>query len=413
MLKVLVNAYACSPNMGSEPGMAWNWCVNLAKYCELFIITEEEFRDKIEAVVPTLHQGKNMHFYFNSVTPEVRRMCWNQGDWRFYWHYRQWQKRTLEIAKQICAEQKIDIIHQLNMIGYREPGLLWKIDGPKFVWGPVGGMETMPIAYLKGAGAKTILFNHLKNLINSLQYRYQPNVRSAVKRADAIIAATSGCQKKLQNFYHKHVYLINETGCEVIENVARDVNTSGTFNLLWVGKLDFRKQMNLAIDVLGKLKDIDVVLHVCGGGTSEQIQQMKNQSVALGLDGKLNYHGMVSHDEVQRLMRSSDLYLFTSIMEGTPHVVQEAIANHLPVVCLDTCGQGDCVTNECGRKIPLSNPEKTADELAGVIRELYNDRTQLKQLSDGCLKASHNMSWDKKATAMLMAYENTPPSQIE
>ena len=200
MIKVLVNAYACSPYMGSEPGMAWNWCVNLAKSCELFIITEEEFREKIETVVPTLPQGKNMHFYYNPVTPEVRKMCWNQGDWRFYWHYRQWQKRTLEIARKICAEQKIDILHQLNMIGYREPGLLWKIKGPKFVWGPVGGMETMPIAYLKGAGPKTILFNRLKNLINSLQYRYQPNVQNAVKRADAIIAATSGCQKKLQDF---------------------------------------------------------------------------------------------------------------------------------------------------------------------------------------------------------------------
>ena len=104
MIKILVNAYACSPNMGSEPGMAWNWCSNLAKYCELFIITEEEFRDKIEAVVPTLPQGKNMHFYYNPVTEKVRQMCWNQGDWRFYWHYRQWQKRTLSMAIQICSE---------------------------------------------------------------------------------------------------------------------------------------------------------------------------------------------------------------------------------------------------------------------------------------------------------------------
>ena len=29
MLSILINAYACSPNMGSEPGMAWNWCINL------------------------------------------------------------------------------------------------------------------------------------------------------------------------------------------------------------------------------------------------------------------------------------------------------------------------------------------------------------------------------------------------
>ena len=406
MLKILVNAYACSPNMGSEPGMAWNWCVNLAKYCELFIITEEEFRDKIEAVIPTLPQGKNMHFYFNPVTPEVRQMCWNQGDWRFYWHYRKWQKRTLEIAKQICAEQKIDILHQLNMIGYREPGLLWTIKDLKFVWGPVGGMETMPIAYLKGAGTRTILFNRLKNLINTLQYRFQPNVRSAIKRADAIIAATSGCQKKLQDFYHKQIYLINETGCEVMEHIESETNTSGTLSMLWVGKLDFRKQMGLAVKVLGKLKDLDVMLHVCGGGSDEQILQMKEHATALGVLDKMNYHGMVSHNEVQHLMRTTDLFLFTSIMEGTPHVVLEAITNHLPVICLDTCGQGDCVTDEYGRKIPLSDPETSVNEMANTIREFYYDRQKLKQLSDNCLAASQKMTWDNKIKSMVDIYNS-------
>ena len=30
MLKILINAYACSPGMGTEPGIAWNWVSNLA-----------------------------------------------------------------------------------------------------------------------------------------------------------------------------------------------------------------------------------------------------------------------------------------------------------------------------------------------------------------------------------------------
>ena len=109
MLSILINAYACSPNMGSEPGMAWNWCVNLAQYCELHIITEGEFREKIEAVLPTLPQGKNMHFHYNPVSDEIRKMCWNQGDWRFYKYYKEWQWKTYEIAKKIIAEQHIDI----------------------------------------------------------------------------------------------------------------------------------------------------------------------------------------------------------------------------------------------------------------------------------------------------------------
>ena len=403
MLKVLINAYACSPNMGSEPGMAWNWCENLAKYCELFVITEEEFRDKIEAVIPTLPQGGNMHFYFNPVTPEVRKMCWNQGDWRFYKYYRQWQWRTLEIARSICASQKIDILHQLNMIGYREPGLLWKIKGPKFVWGPVGGMETMPIAYLNGTGFKTIAFNVIKNIINSLQYRYQPNVRSAVKRADAIIAATSGCQQKLQDFYHKQVYLINETGCDVIGGLKKDSNVSGTLNLLWVGKFDFRKQLGLAIRTIAQLKDLDVVLHIAGSGDFDKYKYI---AASLGLEDKVVFRGQVNHEEINSLMQQSDIFFFTSIMDATSTVVMEAIQNSLPVVCFDTCGFGTVVDETIGRKVAISNPQKSVSDYAQIIRTLYNDRKLLAKLSTNCSERIKLFEWNHKAKMMVDIYNN-------
>lgn len=56
MISVLVNAYACSPHWGSEPGMGWNWILALSKYCELYIITEGEWRDKIEEALSSLPQ---------------------------------------------------------------------------------------------------------------------------------------------------------------------------------------------------------------------------------------------------------------------------------------------------------------------------------------------------------------------
>ena len=177
-------------------------------------------------------------------------------------------------------------------------------------------------------------------------------------------------------------------------------------NLLWVGKLDFRKQIILAVEILGKLKDLDVVLHVCGGGSEEQVNQMKKHAERLGVSTRLKYHGMISHDEVQKMMLSSDLLLFTSIMEGTPHVVLEAIANNLPVICLDTCGQGDCVTEKVGRKIPLSSPVESVEKMASAIRELFFDRPRLKELSDNCYETSLEMSWNNKADTMFQVYKN-------
>ena len=186
MLKVLINAYACSPGMGSEPGMAWNWVKNLAKFCELYIITEGEFWEKIEAAVPTLDQGGNMHFYYNPVSDEIRKMCWNQGDWRFYKYYRQWQWKTYLMAKGICEKERIDVLHQLNMIGFREPGYLWKLskeNGVPFVWGPIGGLKQFPTAYLKEAGLKMQLFMRLKNFLNIWQLKHEKRVDEALKTA--------------------------------------------------------------------------------------------------------------------------------------------------------------------------------------------------------------------------------------
>ena len=79
------------------------------------------------------------------------------------------------------------------------------------------------------------------------------------------------------------------------------------------------------------------------------------------------FNGQMRHDDVQELMKTSDVLLFTSVAEGTPHVVLGAIANCLPVVCFDSCGQGDCVHDCVGMKVLLSNPKQFAKDFAGKI----------------------------------------------
>lgn len=402
MLTILVNVYAVSPAWGSEPGMGWNWVSNLARYCNLYVITEGEWQNEIEEALKDHPYKENLHFYYLPVSNKVRKMCWNQGDWRFYYHYRQWQKRALTKAKEILQEVDIDIIHHLNMIGFREPGLLWKIDGYKHVWGPVGGMETMPTAYLKGMGVKIALFNRLKNMINTLQYRYQPNVRRAIRRADAVVAATSGCQRKIIDYYHKDVSLLNETGCYLVEKALKHKVSSDVFNILWVGKYDFRKQLGLAIKTIAEVKDLNVQLKIAGEG--EQAPY-KTLAVELGIEDKIIFLGKVNHDEMNSLMQDSDVFLFTSIMDATSTVVMEAMQNQLPIVCFDTCGFGTVVDETIGIKIPLSNPVQSVDDFADAIRSLYNDQEKLKKLSDNCKERIKLFEWDYKANMMVDIYK--------
>ncbi|MFR9557772.1 MAG: glycosyltransferase [Rikenellaceae bacterium] len=404
-VRVLINAYACSPNMGSEPGMAWNWCVNLAKHCELHIITEGEFRDEIERVVPTLPQGKNMHFYYNPVSEDVRKMCWNQGDWRFYWHYEKWQKSTLEIAKRVCADNKIDILHQLNMIGFREPGYLWKIVDKPFVWGPVDAKDSFPVAYLHNAGLKSKIITNAKNTITKLQLLASSRVRKAVERSSFVISASSESKRSFKRYFNVDSPLLNETGCYVSQrDISVEKSIGDSFNTLWVGKLDLRKQLYLAIRAIARSKVKDVKLHIVGAGDDKAYKRLAQQE---GVEDQCIWYGLLPFGKVQEMMRTSDLFLFTSVAEGTPHVVLESIGNNLPVLCFDVCGHGDSVDESVGVKIRLSNPDQSIVDFSEQIKYLYNHRDVLAEMSHNCKERSEVLSWDNKARQMVALYNQT------
>ena len=75
-LKVLVSAYACEPNRGSESGIGWNWVREISKSCDVWVITRANNRPLIERALAT-ETLCNTHFvYF-----DVRRWIgfWKKG----------------------------------------------------------------------------------------------------------------------------------------------------------------------------------------------------------------------------------------------------------------------------------------------------------------------------------------------
>lgn len=405
MLTILINAYACSPAMGSEPGMAWNWCVNLANYCELHIITEGEFREKIEAAISVLPQGRNMHFYYNPVSEEIRKMCWNQGDWRFYKHYKDWQWKTYLIAKDIVAKHHIDIVHQLNMIGFREPGYLWKIEDVPFVWGPIGGLKQFPNAYLQGAGWKMKMFNLIKNRINIFQIKYDKRVRAALYRASLLISSIPDSYKAIKKYHDLESHIIPETGCFLSEDLPVDRFDSDEFHVLWVGKFDFRKQLPIAIKAVKMSNNPRIILDVYGIGSKEQMQYINSLAENNGIANQIVWHGNQPNAVVMQAMKKAQLFLFTSVSEDTSTVVLEAISNRLPVLCFDACGFGAVIDDKVGMKIELSTPEQSASDFAQVMNILEQDRDLLKEMSVNCGIRQAELSWDNKVRQMVNLYK--------
>jgi glycosyltransferase involved in cell wall biosynthesis len=72
-------------------------------------------------------------------------------------------------------------------------------------------------------------------------------------------------------------------------------------------------------------------------------------------------------------MRQSDVFLFPSMRDGGGAVVVEAMANALPVVCLDLAGPGLHIRDGCGIKVPSGPPDVVAADLAAALGRFWCD----------------------------------------
>jgi glycosyltransferase involved in cell wall biosynthesis len=405
-MTILISAYACSPSEGSEPGMVWKVVSNVSQHHKVFVICDDENKEEIYKAIKE-NNLTNLHFVFNPVPEKVRQMCNNQGDWRFYYYYRKWQKKSLEIAKSIIKENSVDVVHQLGMITFREPGYLIRLGKP-FVWGPIGGMNKTPVRYLKGVSLPVRIKYYVKNCLSTFQYLYVPRIVKTINNADVLIAANSSAYRVLTTVHKRDVYKINETGCESDILHLDKLSHQDSFSILWVGRFLPTKLLNFSLEVISQLKELPGLrLHIIGAAFDDKdTQYYKDYAVKLGISDICEWHGWVSHDDVQHLMQQSDVMFFPSVVEGTPHVILESVANNLPVVCFDACGQADIIDDSIGVKLPLTNYIQSRDDFERTLRTLYNDRSKLQSFSDNCNKRKKSLSWDYKIDQYLQIYKN-------
>lgn len=408
MLKVLINAYAVAPNWGSEQGMGWNWILQIARYCKVYVITEGEWRDDIEKALELLPQKVNIQFYYNPVSPRVRRMCWNQGDYRFYIYYARWQKQAVKIAHEIMREHKIDVIHQLNMVGFREPGQLWRIKDVPYVWGPFSGCMPIKMNYVRDCGLLVRMRYLLKNCLNWYQFRYLRKVRNAFKRADGLITTDKQIRRLVKDLYGKDALLISETGlqggCVPVDTLCR---TEGEYlNLLWVGRFIKTKKLDIALRTIAELGTKKVRLYVVGFGAPAEEALYKRMAHDLGIEDKVIWLGRQENTKVKDLMKKMDVLFFTSVLEATSTVVPEAIQNRLPVVCHDCCGFGPLIDDKIGFKIALTNPQQSIADFSKVIGDLCEHRELLSVMKFNFDKIAQGLTYEWKGERVVDLYKS-------
>ena len=400
-MRILVNCYACSPYKGSEPGMGWNFVSWLSKRHELYILTESKFKEDLDRYfAANPEENNNKHFFFiNKNRHKTLRKIWPPS---YYWFYNQWQKKALCLAKELDAKYNFDLIHQLNMVGYREPGYLYKLDKP-FVWGPMGGFNITPWKLLPSMGIKGMVFYGMRNLINSWQMKHSVRVAEAVNESDCIISATEDDHNALLKLWNKNSIVIPEVGFQT-SNSHQINNRVGKLKLCWSGLHIPRKSLNLLLEAMVLLNNPnEVELHVIGEG--ECSKKWKQLSKTLGLKNVV-WHGWVEKTEAMGIMSKCDVFVITSLSDATSTVLLEALSMGMPVVATNHLGFANVVTDTCGIKIDLKNHKQVVRDFASAIEKMEADEQYRQQLSSGALERAKDFSWESKMNMIDGIYQS-------
>lgn len=400
-MKVLVNCYACSPYKGSEPGMGWNFVKCLSRLHELHIITESKFKTDLDRYFTEYPEEQSyFHFYFiEKSRHKTLRKIWPPS---YYWFYKGWQKKAYKLAAALEEKEHFDVVHQLNMVGYREPGYLWEMNKP-FVWGPIGGFDLTPWRMLPSMGLKGGVYYFSRNIINLWQMHSSKRVRYAMKRSNAIISATQAQYDYIFKLYGRESTIIPEVGLQDLGIV--DVNirkVDEPLRICWSGQHTPGKALNLLFKALSLRGKNDIELHIIGEGS--ETDKWKRLANSLRLQ-KIVWHGWVNKQEAHRIMKSCHLLCITSLKDLTSTVLLEGLSYALPVIALDHCGFSNVITEECGRMIPIKSEKQVINDLSGVISEIADDESLRQRLSEGALCRAKIYNWEDKAKAITDIYE--------
>jgi glycosyltransferase involved in cell wall biosynthesis len=177
----------------------------------------------------------------------------------------------------------------------------------------------------------------------------------------------------------------------------------GEVNLLYVGRLNPLKGLDLLLEAFAKIKKTttkDVRLYVAGSGSFESdYRQMASE---LHIDKWVTFLGRVPINECYTLFRSCSIFVSPSRFDSAPMAVLEGMAAGAPIVATNAGGTPEIAKNM--RNCLLV--KKTSEELAEKISYLIARPDECERLSANNLEDAEKYSWQNIASEHTKLYSS-------
>lgn len=315
-----------------------------------------------------------------------------------------WQLGAYFKVRALLRRTKLDLAHHLTFGTYWLPTFVPFLGIP-FIWGPLGGAESVPRKLGYGFGFYGQVFEGIRDLVRSFS-NLSPIIRYTARNAAGVLAKSADTAAQLRELGAREVQVcqpgISVTDFPEVDNTESEERG---FRIISVGRLLHWKGFHLSLNAYAEAmkRTPDMEYWIIGDGPERhRLEFLANK---LGVGNQTHFWGEVSRHQALQKISSCDTLIHPSLHDSGGWVCLEAMALGKPVVCLDLGGPSLQVTPSTGFKIPANDPMQIIAELAKAMTTLATEPALRSQLGTaGRERILRRFSWSRKAIALSRIY---------
>ena len=359
--RLLVCAYAFSPVLGSEFAQGWNYVREMAgRYRLTVLVGSSDGRMGGFAYLTNpevLALGPDVEIV--PVAPDrlcqlIRFLDVRVGlTWLFVLGLRHWHRLALDKARALHAATPFVAVHQLGPVGFRNPGLLYRLGIPAY-WGPIGGFQFVNLAMAWRSDRKYGALCLIRNLSTWLAAR-SATVRQAMRRFDRLSFATETNRANTARLTGRTGPVLSDQAVNGAgDQPLPDKGAAQPLRAIWVGSVDGRKNIAMLLDIAAAGQALGAPLAFTVVGSGALLARAKARAQELGL-GNVTFTGQIPRSEVQSLLRAAHALCFTSLSEANTSTLFEALEAGCIPFALDLDGFSTNITPDIGYLFSIKN----------------------------------------------------------
>ena len=404
-LKILISAYACEPNKGSEPGVGWQWALQMSRFHDVWVITRANNRPSIEQAELTPEQQSRLHWIYFDLPSWAR--FWKRGGRGVQLYYYLWQLFAWWRIARVHLKVGFDLMHHTTIGKYWVPSYLTFLPF-KSILGPLGGGENTPPALSGSIGSRGRRFEFARNFVRTVS-RFGLPSRLSIRRAALVLATTDETKSAIEKMGATRVIVEPQLAMDdqQIEYFSKfPTRTEKPFRLISIGRLLHWKGFHLGLMAFARFQKRCPESEYWIVSSGPEADAWKQLAKDLGIADRVTFWGHLPKiTDVYEKLAEADVLVHPALHEAFGNVCLEALAAGRPVICLATGGPALQVTDECGFRAPVSSLEEALDSMAAAMESLYREPALLARMGAAAReRVATHFHWTQKAERMSALY---------